>query len=707
MITILCNGHWLDMPLNASLRIDEEMPQFQSDIFQGDVSFPMELPWSPTNVRALGYLWMIDVAAKTIDFTVDVYASKIHMGKARLIVQKASQASCTVNIVKGLAGMEIVRKKLPEFDYGGDRVLGVTSDDVVAHATACAGLSYPAVDYNFPVIRNSEYYGSGNADFGGVINEWSHLTNSFRKNGEFGALPELNSFVLIPQPYLLYILKTCFNAEGYEIAGDFTEDADIQQAMLYSNRGLDKALPWYDVIAQATCPLITTSLATVLAIDDDSSVGMADVYDQFDTSLYEHLIYFPGKYEITLDIDVDVQGGGASPVLYIEMLQDGSPIDNYSYSAALGLNSFSYTFNREFVQADTPSKLTFRVTCTDGIFTHTLEYSKVILTVHNAAPGLINMYATELNVANHVPDITLGELLRRLRGAPFFLDITADRFAKKIYFNFTEQTLLRMPNEDLTDKIAPSPVIEFESKSGMTVSMGFPTSDKQTEDNFLEISDTEYIGSYTHLGAAPLAADHLGKIIFIENLNSYFESRSPISAAEWVWLTDRNPKIVIGDGSENVVADITPLLMTKNVSNYTTGIGPILKQKGQSDLFNIGLHSFQDTRLTFWKGITTSILGQSYPFATSMNLDHNGNVVGDLFLRNDGTDGLYERYMKKWLAILMRGEILRTLVNYTINDLVQFIPGKKRLKFQSFFIRKRSTVWSKNVSSTEIEMIKL
>ena len=45
--------------------------------------------------------------------------------------------------------------------------------------------------------------------------------------------------------------------------------------------------------------------------------------------------------------------------------------------------------------------------------------------------------------------------------------------------------------------------------------------------------------------------------------------------------------------------------------------------------------------------------------------------------------------------------------NTFINDLLKFPTGRIKLKFQTYFLRKRSTIWGKTIQSTEVELLKL
>lgn len=696
------------MPPDSSIRIDEEMAHFQSDVFQGDVSFPFELPVTPTLIKAVGALHLIDIVDKTLEFDCIIHTHGVNRGEGKLIIQKCNSKFYSVNLVAGLAGMSIMSKKLPEFDYGGARTIGTDTATVIAHANAQVLLNYPAADYNFPVIKNNSFYGSANTGFSGVINRWNTFTNSFQPNGQLG-ISEINQDVLVPQPYLLYVLKTCFAEAGIEIAGDFTQHSDIQQAMLYSNRGLDKRLPWIDVKAELSAPYTVPGLPHDMTFDTE----LADPYGFYDhtASLYE--IQFPGKHQVTVYVIVNISGIGGVGSAIINVQKEGVTVDTWSPSSVNnGYNTWSHTFEFTADSSNAGEDITVQMIVSDTapMSTPTVTVSTAMLTIGNAAPGIINMYDTELDVANHVPDITLGELLRRLRGAPFFLNISLDRLNRKVSLDFTANTLNSAPDEDLTGMVYPNPSTEFEPVGGYTVSMEFPSGDALTQNNFKEVPSASYLGSFATLQAAPLAIDALDQIIYVENLNVYYRSELQFGIPSWTMFTDRHYDVVLGDGSTEVKSLITPLLMREASSATIPGSGgivPALDQKGQSPIFGNSLSTFTDTRIIIWKGMQQGVGGDVYPLATSMNMNYNGDTVGTIALRNDGADGLVAEYGTSWLEILMRGEILRGMVHFTLNQLLRFTSGKKRLMYQSYFIRKRSIVYERNIPATEVEMIKI
>jgi hypothetical protein len=704
MIAILCNGIWLDIPSDATIRIDEEMPHFASSVFQGDVLFPFDLPWTPRNVKALGALWLQDVVDKQLQQTVQVYIKGIDFGTAQLHAIKCSDRIVSVNLVMGLAGLSIISKKLPEFAYSGTVTIGTDTDTVIAHAVATNALSYPQTDYQFPTIRNNDFYGNVNPDFGGYINNWETLFATFTKNTGYGQ-PERNTNVLVPQPYLLKILQYCFKEAGYEIAGDFVDDENVQRMLLYSNFGLDKRLPWVDVSAEASGAHSHSHPLAITWFPLTFDVETSDAYGWYDDSTSTYESEFGGRHVVTIELEVNVTS--VTPAaLNVRVLRNGTQEDIYTApSVVIGLNTVTATLEFTSTIYQAMDDMTFEIQVQDP-FGQAFTVNTAALLITNTSPSIINCFATELNLQNHVPDITLGELLSRLRGAPFFLDMSLDRVGHKVYFNYTQNTLTSAPTTDLTGKIAPGSSIEFlDQTTGYTVKMGWPSGDAAAQLEFGTPPSTEYLGEYDCIDDLPFAYLNLGKTAFVRNLNSIYECTQASSGLiSWGFKAYAYADVVVGDGSNELVAEITPLLMV----DHTLGILPFVLQKGQSDVFSMGRSSFTDTRIFYWQGMTPGgSSGDDYPFATSLDRDDDGTVNGTMPLRNEGADGLYETKQSNWLNALMNGELLRGIANLDIVDLLKFNTGRIRVKFQTYFLRKRSTIWGKQVSSTEVELLKL
>lgn len=699
MIAIKCNEIWLDIPTDATIRIDEEMPHFSSSVFQGDVSFPIELPWTPNNCAALGHLWLTDVVDKVLVHEVEVYAKTVNLGQAKLHCISCNERMVSVNLVMGLAGLSILDRKLSEFAYAGTVTIGTDTASVIAHAKAINLITAPLPDYRFPVIRNDDFYGNANVDFEGAINNWNSI--DFTVNIGFGQ-PELNWNTLVPQPYLLKVLEYCFKEAGYEIAGDFVRDENAQRMLLYSNFALDKRLPWKDVEAESTTWYNYTHPLGITWFKIEFDTEIADAYGFFDPALSTYELEFGGKHVAQIDLTIKVNS--ASPAaISVRVLKEGVQQDIYTTTTVIiGTNTVSCSLEWSNTIYQAMEDITFEVQVPDGIGAQDFQVRASHMLITNTSPSIINCYATEINLANHVPDITLAELLRRLRGAPFFLDMSLDRIGRKVNFNYTQDTLSRPPEHDFTDKIAPGSKIEFlDQATGYTIKMGWPSGDAAATD-FGEAPSGEYIGEYLSYSGLPGTGVNIGAIAMVKNMNAYFEAVSISSGWTWHFKKYAYPNVIVGDGSQELIAEITPALM----NTYSVGLVPFISQKGQSDIFSIGRYSFQDTRLMYWHGLMPGPAG-TYPFATSLNIEYYGSVVNHMPMRNEGTDGLYVSKQSKWIQVLMNGELLRGIANLTINDLLKFPTGRIKLKFQTYFLRKRSTIWGKTIQSTEVELLKL
>lgn len=702
------------MPPAASIRMEQVMSHFQVDIFQGDVSFPFELPVSPNNVKALGAPHLLDLYDRSMEFQVQMYWHNVKRTDAKLVIQKASRFGYTINIVYGIAGMEVLNKKLPELDLGGIRILGTDNDSVIASANATVNNSYPSAEYNFPPIANSKFYDGANPLYSGIINRYDLAAQTILAAHSSTDMISVDKDTLVPLPYLVYVMKQGFLEAGYELRGDFIRDADWSQALLYNNRSLDKALEWENIRASVTAQ----HTGSQILFADDYTAPNTDINNLWiitnpftSIAASSLLINFLGDYVIYFNLDLLSMTDTIHTIMTLRLMVDGVEVDNFGWDVtAIGtVENYSGTFLWTATSANLLSVITLEVDSLDnGGLPLSVDIYSGYVTIGFSNPTLvINQLNTELNLQNHVPNITFGELLKRLRNRAC-LSMNVDVLNQVIDISFTETAITAPPDIDLTNKVSREYTIESEANEGYTFSDSFPSTDNLVTDNFKIVNSELILGEYLNVSSLPSASTAVGKFAFIKNQNCYFQTMYDPTTGTYYWnyYTDRHYPVIIGNGSEGISSELTPLFMREQPLPGGTALIPTVNQVGQSLTYN-GLNEFTDTRIIFWKGKKYNQSAQLYPFATSTRFDASGNICGTVVFRWEGDDGFYKIYYEKWITILMRGEIVRRMVNFTLIDLLNLTEKKKRIGFQSYLFRKVSTLWGKTIEASEVEMIKL
>ncbi len=708
MIGLFCNNEWLDMPPDSNIRIEMVSSLFESELLQGSYSFPFDIPRSPVNLRALSFPNTIEAINRKKKMPVQLYWHGVKRFDCLLNIQQATKSKITVNLVVDLAGLEVLDKKLPEFDYGGERFIGDTADDVVNHANAKVALSYPATDYNFPSHWNPEFYGDANPDFQQVVNRWDMTNLTFVKNVYVGPSTPTNQNTLVPWPYLQYVMKTCFLEAGYTCAGDFFTDTELQQLMIYSNYSLDDRTPRSYVRASLVTPQdVDATNGYIVNYADDTTLPNKDDFSLWSGTHYD--VLYEGDYMITVYFTCLIATSTNGNIATVKIMDSTMNMIEYRdyHFPQVGIVTFSYQIPYTATPAEIGNTWWIELSAVDG---NAIELTPAIqiawVEFKNISDDIVNRYARTLNVANHVPDITFGELIKAIRNV-FNLSMSIDSINKQVVINQVERNLKSVATVDLTDKRGREHTIEYTDVTGFTFGYNFPSSDNMVKDNFKTYNTGQFLGSYATYPSLPPAVNYQGKVALVKNLNKLYIATLDVSLAPvWEVYADNYYDYIVGDGDTSSKAAACPLFMTlfANISGHA--LMPAVKQRGQTPAFAIGADEFTDLRIMFWRGMQTNIAGQPYPHAGSTIYRHDGWPISGATrsLVWDGAEGIFEMHWKNWIAVLMRGEFVRLFMNLNIIDLLNMTEEKKRIGYLSFLLRRVSTTWGKSIGQSEVEM---
>lgn len=91
--------------------------------------------------------------------------------------------------------------------------------------------SYPNATHACFTVKNDEFYGTKNPEFGGYINRYDAANSRLFTPGDDG-----NAYTVTPFPFLLFVLERVFQQMGYfGITGEWTQDENIRRVVIYNN----------------------------------------------------------------------------------------------------------------------------------------------------------------------------------------------------------------------------------------------------------------------------------------------------------------------------------------------------------------------------------------------------------------------------------------------------------------------------------------
>ncbi len=325
------------------------------------------------------------------------------------------------------------------------------------------------------------------------------------------------------------------------------------------------------------------------------------------------------------------------------------------------------------------------------------------------------------NLQHHVLKVDLNKLLEAINstlGTAFFFD----QKTNKVDMVFKKSLLNPGNYVDWTDKVLGAPKKKFSyDDKGYELSHEFDSSDTtmsemQIEDGVLDqvvisepVLTPELLPVYTNMGI------HSGEIRYVICEDAYWIivdiDTEPTTDHQWTRLTWNFFGKKVGEAKNEQKSKLTTLGMSwhdKTVPNYNKGwMTPhsdqvLLKNpmSGTLALLQPGNDNYDlvapvvndfEPRVLFFRNMRPDSSGNNYPLGTSGRYDAQGNIIGDLSLRWDGEDGLYENFWKEWLNLDLNTPY-EVPVNLNIIDILNLNP-KKQIKIGSnFYLLKKLSI---------------
>lgn len=249
---------FLDIDPATVLQMESLMEAFDDDLSTGEFSLPVDLPWTDTNRRLMGFAERLEnFSKKEKSWKIIVYDSGFpELPNAKLTILEKSGSftyargkfSASVSGNKGLFGSLVTNKTLRDLILGGPITwTGLTS--AVFAEQVMKGL-WPQYNYlNFATVAIEGFFDTGRPDFtdeflvqdrinnivnsGGSTDDWV-FSNPAGSEGLLRTVPFFN---------LKYVLKKVFSENGYTISGDFLNDPDFDYLVIFNQYAIENYSP--------------------------------------------------------------------------------------------------------------------------------------------------------------------------------------------------------------------------------------------------------------------------------------------------------------------------------------------------------------------------------------------------------------------------------------------------------------------------------
>ena len=474
MIELWIDKHRVVLEPGTGIGFNRRSPLFEADMIKGSRSYNISAPLVPENDYIFEHARHIDIRdkKKAFDCTALFHGTIITKGKFVLI-----DTTDTYNGILTISefAVEILDKNLRDFNYGNTVNMGSTSADV---ATYCQN-DYKADGYSFPEIFNPNFYNEQNEAWLGLLN-FKHGTPSSIVNTVIDdTLEKDNKYAFAPSFYIHWILERIADELGYTFDGDFFTKPDLDDLLLIGNVALDELGDGYlgegsaqpRAVSGITEPLFSSTTGLII-VPNFNGGGNHHAYEAASDGL--HRFKFTGSVSINTTfayrrMRVLHQLGATAPLTTLDTFElnlVNASLTQFEMEVELFLNAGERI--HPWITFEGSSNGSSWSIIAGNITDITWE-------VENISHGELNVFKKQWELADHMPDMTIAELLKELKKV-FNLSVHPDGQNKRVTFTITEDAMASAEIVDWTSKIIRGnnhrnqPKLTFAKEDGRTFS---------------------------------------------------------------------------------------------------------------------------------------------------------------------------------------------------------------------------------------------
>ncbi|RYD78050.1 MAG: hypothetical protein EOP53_11900 [Sphingobacteriales bacterium] len=335
-----------------------------------------------------------------------------------------------------------------------------------------------------------------------------------------------------------------------------------------------------------------------------------------------------------------------------------------------------------------------------------------------------NVYSNDIDLRNHVPEMTIQEFLIEIR-KPFFLNFLFSFNKQEVEVVTIRDVLASNKYKDWTKKLSAEDLELTQNDDGYIFRF-----ERDGNDGITPVSDftkNKIIGNLEIWNTVPFPGhwDDSGELFELrlhEPTNQYYV-RSKVSrftgnlAELWKLFSENLAPYKVGDGAEEINVKFSPWLQIPTVISGDYPSIPTIKNTGYSEIYNEDEQEKPafGTRLTFYRGMKTHGEGE-YPLASSVNywkMDfHYPSIfesLGNYSLFWSNAAGLFTQWYEKWIEALISHKALRFKLKLSITDIFNFsFKDKIRIQENEYLVKRLSfSASEKGISPVEAEMHRL
>jgi hypothetical protein len=714
------NGQFLDVP-DGSFRYELVNSILTTELYQGDWSFPYDIPDTPLNSKILGYANKLDTDNLSTEFSAWLYIFGIPRYSTKLTVTRGKIRSMTITLTGGIKALPNAEKKLSEIDLGSDYFLGNTQALVLAFAkTAAECGDWQTYGFTFVPFYAPDFYGGKNPNFLGVCNRVNPTTGDILGN----SLTTVNNkYNLVPFLFLYYVLDRIFKDASLTPSGSFWTNQELSTLLLFNNYAIE-------IRPEAGNSRLVVSNEHNLTVAGDKvlfDLGPPNTYDNvngWDSTTNQYTIQSAGDHALVWEIvyEIDTSGGGGlwPPWMhggYIEIIYDGSVYDTLDLGwSALGDGEKVKWLHMQpgFSSGDIGKAihLQYKKSTLPGMSSVFTRIRKgTIFKVIYDATNLPSSTPNVLKYKNHVADMTVGELLAQVKkmGVSFNFDTPGE-----VIMDTCDSVISSSEVIDVSGDCEKDYDTSMEDRGkGVKIRYEFPEEEKAE----IEIDPEVLVGEFFSKDEFPAAAVEGTYAIVTVTNEVYMVGKDGSNLNEWQFAGYNYKSYKIGRGENDLTMQLLPMQMILSTNEggttaQNTALMPYYPGLGSSSLFGLGINPF-NFRLVFWRGYNqnggaTTPKGGKYILANTGLYGINKNQVGDLCFRLDSPNAIARTTSERLFTALNEGRVMEKNMVLDARSLGK-IKSTSRLvvDFNVFLIKNLSIELRRTVAFVKAYLLKI
>jgi len=636
MLKIFVNNCQIYLNPDTKFRYEVKAPFINTGVIPEAVLQWFDVPTVQQNIDIHNYSHFYEINRSTRAYNCRVEFGGITLMTGRYVLKNFNNTRMRACCISNAFQIGWGDTLLPD-SVDADIAIGNDTAAVVAHANNCVANTYPTVKWQFPRIYNEKFYGD-NKQFNLDYEFINYYNNGFSYNTIHQDPDPDNIHSLLPMPYLVHIMELLFTAAEYDLFGSFLLDTEVKKLIIHNNYPIDDKRKNY---------FVRTSVSSVQVVinngyaffDDTTTPPNEDDDNCFDLALHKYTILDIGYYTIILNANIHNHDLASGADAFFELW------DTFGGMVTLASQAFvqdvdgtlQYTFYADASYINSYIKVSWYKNLT------TFDIVKCELSVANTSSDNLNKYALNLNLKNHVPNITVSKFLNAVKDA-FGISVYIDSDKRQVQMELCRDIIASQEYIDISKYVVDHD-IEVQDESGHTYNFDWGNTDALVSGNFKQYANYNYLGEVDYYNDLPIfpGINDVVRVLSCNKIYIYLVDPANNSPA-WIEFTDPFYDLVVSDGKASIKPKLSTLF-NKDFPVLRKLYEPHIEQVATSAAFETGINDF-DFKLLIYHGLNNDGAGDPQPLASHTAYDYQGTQVGDMELRWQGALSLYELFRK-------------------------------------------------------------